>query len=374
MKGTGVFPEDWSGEPEGWTGEHARPSASASAPADMENLPKDSITGTLFRRRLFSSPLVGSNADITAGFAGMSINPPANSNQEDGKRAGGIRGLIRRASVSIKNRQRRHSQTEDREERPATAYKRLKTAISFHRNSRFIPIVSGDEHDPFMVPVPGNGNAPPLIPRGHGGAAARATAAFQNEYLRRQMVLPDDQFGDRESGIGIAVADSVGQSSRSTNNIMRIDFMLALPTELASLVLENLKHTDLRNAAMVSRRWADVSSSQAVWKKVFLRDQSKTFATSEPIRSGAGLGLPNESPENDWKDLFRIKRELSQNWKTGAAEAVYLNGHLDSIYCVQYDEYEVCKKWQNSFTNLIQEQNHHWLTRQNNSYLGYGYV
>jgi hypothetical protein len=31
---------------------------------------------------------------------------------------------------------------------------------------------------------------------------------------------------------------------------------------------------------------------------------------------------------------------LNDRWKTGKARAVYLNGHTDSIYCLQFDEYE----------------------------------
>jgi F-box and WD-40 domain protein 1/11 len=79
-----------------------------------------------------------------------------------------------------------------------------------------------------------------------------------------------------------------------------------------------------------------MTSTDDIWRTVFLREQTKTYATSKPVPLGAGLGLP--SKVSDWKDLYRIRENLRQNWVAGSAEAIYLNGHLDSIYCVQFDE------------------------------------
>lgn len=299
---------------------------------------------TPFRKRLQSLPLVGRNMDIAEGMKSMFIgdNPNASNTAEEGKKVGGIRGLLRKASVSIKNRQRRHSHA--LEERPQTAWNRLKTATSFHRHSKFLSVDDQFEfQEELLSPIPGNGTAPPLIPRGYGGAAARATAAAQNEYFarNRQLFLAEEHFEDRESGIGIAVtlADSVEQLHQPVlNEISRRDFIGDLPNELAIQVMESLDHKTLLSTMMVSRRWAEVASSQHVWKKIFIREQSRTYATSEPLALGKGLGLPNSTPETDWMDLYRIRVQLQRNWMQGTAEAVYLSGHVDSIYCVQYDE------------------------------------
>jgi len=308
---------------------------------------KDSMTGFPFRKRLQSLPLVGRDMDISDEIQSMSLeNNNSNADQDYGKRIGGIRKLIRKASISLKNRQRRHSHAV--EERPQTAWNRLKTATSFHRHSKFPPAspeleTELDSQKFLLSPIPGSGNAPPMIPRGYGGAAARATAAAQNEYLarNRQLLFPEDQFGDRESGIGIAVtvADSVEYVNQTVgSDISRVDFIAELPAELAIQILESVDHITLRNTLLVSKKWAQMSMIQPVWKRVFMREQSRTYATSEAVALGAGLGLPNLKPDIDWKELFRIREQLRQNWTAGAAEAVYLNGHLDSIYCVQFDE------------------------------------
>lgn len=34
-----------------------------------------------------------------------------------------------------------------------------------------------------------------------------------------------------------------------------------------------------------------------------------------------------------------VRRNLDQRWKDGKAAAIYLKGHTDTVYCVQFDEY-----------------------------------
>ena len=123
-----------------------------------------------------------------------------------------------------------------------------------------------------------------------------------------------------------------------SSDISRVDFIASLPVELAIQILAHLNQETLRNAALVSRRWFEVSETPQIWREVFVRQQTKTYATSKPVAFGAGVGLPRFMPDNDWKDLYRIRHQLEQNWIAGTAEAIYLNGHLDSIYCVQFDE------------------------------------
>lgn len=34
-----------------------------------------------------------------------------------------------------------------------------------------------------------------------------------------------------------------------------------------------------------------------------------------------------------------VRQALDRRWKDGKAAAIYLQGHTDSVYCVQFDEY-----------------------------------
>ena len=309
---------------------------------------KDSLSLFPFRKRLRSLPF-GNDSDFSDRFQNMSIDGNKESIPEEGKREGGLRGLLRRASVSIKSkRQRRHSHAT--EERPTTASPwrhKLKQAASFSRHSRFLSVpfdAEGpvDSCETLSSPIPGIGAAPPIIPRGSGGDAARRTAAAQNEYFgrHRQLLPPEDHLEDRESGIGIPVTTTEPTSYMDTSisRVVGVDFINLLPPELSIQILAHLDHKDLSNTSRASKSWAEVSRSPHIWREAFLREKSKTYATSRPVSPGAGLGLPPLRPNHDWKDLYRIREQLEHNWREGKAAPVYLNGHLDSIYCVQFDE------------------------------------
>lgn len=312
---------------------------------------KDSLSLFPFRKRLRSLPL-GTDSDFSDRFQNLSIVGSKENIPEEGKREGVLRGLFRKASTSIKSkRQRRHSHAHATEERPTTSsspWRQLKQAASFSRHSRFLSVPPFDAEGPvdscetLSSPIPGIGAAPPIIPRGSGGDAARRTAAAQNEYFGRHrlLLLPEDHLGDRESGIGIPVTTSepTSYTDNSISRVVGVDFINLLPPELSIQILAHLDHKDLSNTSRASKRWAEICRSQHIWRDAFLREKSKTYATSRPVSPGKGLGLPPIRPDNDWKDLYRIREQLEYNWREGKAAPVYLNGHLDSIYCVQFDE------------------------------------
>lgn len=309
-----------------------------------EIIEPEEITSSRFRDKLRSRPFT-KDSDMSSGAEKMMSMGPRLEIPEDGKREGGFRGFIRRASVSIKRKQRRHSHTSHAiEDRPQTSASpwlgKLRQAASFNRHSRCFPaqcfdVDSSTDSREYLAPIPGYGNAPPIIPRGNGGEAARATAAAQNEYFfgrNRHLLSPDYQVEEDESGIGIA------HSEHPFTSIVCVDFIAKLPNELAIQILEKLDHHALARTALVSKAWHQVSCDNQIWRKAFFREKSKTYAMSGSTPLGTGLGLPAATPKDNFKDLYRIRQELEFNWQEGKAEPIYLNGHLDSIYCVQFDE------------------------------------
>ncbi|APA10676.1 hypothetical protein sscle_06g054460 [Sclerotinia sclerotiorum 1980 UF-70] len=299
---------------------------------------------TPFRRaRLGSVPMEG---DISEQMSDLSFGEEFEASLET-RRASGIRGLIRRASVSLKNRKRRHSHaTEDRPSSSSSPWNRLRQAASFNRNSRIIsphfnvdgPIDSCSE---LATPIPGYGGAPPIIPVGTGGAA-RATAAAQNLFKNHQFLTSEDaQQNDRESAIGIAVNSTVDPSQTQDMSISRIDFIGALPMELSIQILAHLDYRSLLRVQLVSRKWASMAGSQHVWRETFLREKSKAYAMSQPVTPGSGQGVPALNPDTDWKDMYRIRQKLERRWAAGQTTSTYLLGHTDSIYCTQFDEHKI---------------------------------
>lgn len=56
--------------------------------------------------------------------------------------------------------------------------------------------------------------------------------------------------------------------STSVRNLIKIDFIAALPTELGFKILSHLDTTSLCNAAQVSRRWRQLADDDVVWHKM----------------------------------------------------------------------------------------------------------
>lgn len=105
-------------------------------------------------------------------------------------------------------------------------------------------------------------------------------------------------------------------------------------------ILSYLDPESLMRAEVVSRAWREEASSRHVWRTVFRREfgprcHGKTV-TRRKIQS-AGLG--KTLPDQDWKRMFMVRQALERRWKEGEAAAIYLQGHKDSVYCVQFDEY-----------------------------------
>jgi len=263
-------------------------------------------------------------------------------------------------------------------QRPTTAHStwhRLRQATSFHRQSRILH--SGHGERPFdgelgpiespTFPIPGSGEHPPIIPRSTGAAARQAAAnacqglqlqgyEYMNSPMPRPGWLSDDGPDDHESGIGIALTSSemetyvpaseidsdvdIGAASGDDEtDIAKVDFISQLPMELAIQILAQLDAVQLATASRVSRHWRRITENQHIWRESFMREKTTTYATSGNVKPGVGLGVPPVRPGNDWKEIYRVKEELDKRWKEGKARPVYLNGHTDSIYCLQFDEY-----------------------------------
>lgn len=277
------------------------------------------------------------------------------------------------------------SRVSTQQSRPTTSHginatwHRLRQATSF-RHSRVlygdftmhaheIPYQPQDDL-PYSVPRPGVGGEPPVIPRNGGSGARAAAAAWQHDMfptvhpqgradmpvLKNKRLTLDSTQTDRESGIGIAVTSSESDAGDPQDldmvspegaevlyacapEISRIDFIDRLPAELAIQVLAHLDATDLARSSAVSRSWRDMVSSQHIWRESYLREKTGTYATSSPIQPGTGLGVPAIQPNITWRDAYRVTEELGKRWKRGHATSIYLNGHSDSIYCLQFDEY-----------------------------------
>ncbi|RDW86527.1 F-box/WD repeat-containing protein [Aspergillus mulundensis] len=243
----------------------------------------------------------------------------------------GLRALGRRLSVTLRNKSSRTPNPPSQNESEIETLKLRNGQESGYDRPKSVPAFQGFA---IPLPIPGNGSEPPILPNHmYSGAAARAAAAAQNEMARKveQMKLTQDS----ESGIGIILQDRFDDSDAETD-FVRVDPAVAFPTEIMANVLSFLDPESLMNSGLVSRAWSEQVSSQHVWRDVFRSHYGGRGYTGTGKQPAAGLG--KQFFQQDWKHLYKIRRELENRWKEGKAAAVYLQGHTDSVYCVQFDE------------------------------------
>ncbi|KAL8783992.1 MAG: hypothetical protein Q9213_004243 [Squamulea squamosa] len=197
----------------------------------------------------------------------------------------------------------------------------------------------------YSIPVPATGTSPPALPENStSGAAARAAAAAQNEmldYLRKYKKDRKDRKvrGDGESGVGIDTRPSEMESTMARRDPFR-----ELPKELFTHILSYLDAPSLINSELVSRQWHSSATDRLVWKQIFHSDfgpQTQTIPENSSDFQVGGRGLGNTQADQEWKRMWKVRKALHQRWTDRHAAAIYLEGHYDSVYCVQFDEEKI---------------------------------
>ncbi|KAF8473970.1 quinon protein alcohol dehydrogenase-like superfamily [Kalaharituber pfeilii] len=187
--------------------------------------------------------------------------------------------------------------------------------------------------------------------------------------------------------------------SASLRDLIRIDFLTALPTELAFKILCYLDTTSLCKAAQVSQRWRTLADDDVVWHKMCeqhidrkcdkcgwglpLLERKRLRATKRQIQlraTGFNLDMaeatnsasklningkrvgqasapdsPSKRPcqrnENGgdsyfgeipkrrpWKDVYSERYKVESNWRRGRCSTRIFKGHTNGIICLQFDD------------------------------------
>ena len=106
--------------------------------------------------------------------------------------------------------------------------------------------------------------------------------------------------------------------------------------------MSHLNAGSLMNAELVSRRWYSTASSVHVWRHMFqaeFESQLQSFPSNAHSLQVGGFGFGKRRPDQEWKRMWKTRKALQERWRNGHAAAIYLEGHKDSVYCVQFDEY-----------------------------------
>lgn len=122
-------------------------------------------------------------------------------------------------------------------------------------------------------------------------------------------------------------------------HLLILDPIQHLPSEIVALVLSYLDPESLKTVECISRAWNEAARSHHVWRAVFRTKYGRCLRGDSYHAKTQSLGLGKTLPNQDWKRMFLVRQALEHRWKEGKAAAIYLHGHRDSVYCVQFDEY-----------------------------------
>ena len=187
--------------------------------------------------------------------------------------------------------------------------------------------------------------------------------------------------------------------SARVRELVRIDFLSALPTELAFKILCCLDTISLCKATQVSRRWRQLADDDVVWHRMCeqhidrkctkcgwglpLLERKRLRASKREIQlraSGQGMNEwsphPTPAPESalpehvayqeaktkeeptsaflpasqpvqvedagprfrPWKDVYRDRFKVGSNWKHGRCATKIFKGHTNGVMSLQFDD------------------------------------
>ncbi|ETI20390.1 hypothetical protein G647_08425 [Cladophialophora carrionii CBS 160.54] len=184
--------------------------------------------------------------------------------------------------------------------------------------------------------------------------------------------------------------------SANVRDLIRIDFLSALPSEVAFRILSFLDTTSLCKAAQVSRRWRQLADDDVVWHRMCeqhidrkctkcgwglpLLERKILRATKRQIELRAASNLPLDShppalaqPDvsdteshhdsasegplsptltrrpplcsseseyfrktRPWKDVYKDRFKVGTNWKYGRCSIRILKGHTNGVMALQF--------------------------------------
>ncbi|KAJ3077724.1 hypothetical protein HK102_005009 [Quaeritorhiza haematococci] len=138
---------------------------------------------------------------------------------------------------------------------------------------------------------------------------------------------------------------SATDSAFGIEEIIRVDFLSHLPDELAIYILSFMDDVSIfAELPLVSRRWSELCRDNEVWRIMYTKRWGATVAPRRNIPPNQLALYQNSQPltklqqkSKDWRRLYSQRLMLHRNWCEGNVTAKYINGHADSVYCIQFD-------------------------------------
>ncbi|AGO11694.1 AaceriADL082Cp [[Ashbya] aceris (nom. inval.)] len=141
--------------------------------------------------------------------------------------------------------------------------------------------------------------------------------------------------------------------STQVQKLIKIDFISALPEEVALKILGYLDCQSLCSAAAVCRRWQELADDDTVWYHMceqhidrkcpkcgwglpLLHMKRARYIKSD--KASASKGESEDAPQSKmrpWKVVYRERFKVESNWRKGIYRIQEFKGHMDGVLSLQ---------------------------------------
>lgn len=87
--------------------------------------------------------------------------------------------------------------------------------------------------------------------------------------------------------------------------------------------------------ATVSKSWNSLVEDFELWKDLHIQEFGPPNSLKTKIK------LDRTQPIINWKSLYKNASNLNRNWMKGIYDVNYVDAHLDSVYCLQFDQSKI---------------------------------
>ncbi|KAK2740950.1 hypothetical protein FQN57_005954 [Myotisia sp. PD_48] len=144
--------------------------------------------------------------------------------------------------------------------------------------------------------------------------------------------------------------------SASVRDLIRIDFLTALPPEISFKILCYLDTSSLCQAAQVSHNWRHLADDDVVWHRMCeqhidrkckkcgwglplldrkrLRDSKRQMQ----LRAAGSKDTTDKFGHRPWKDVYMDRFKVGTNWKYGRCTTTIFRGHTNGVMCLQFED------------------------------------
>ncbi|CDH53445.1 wd40 repeat-like protein [Lichtheimia corymbifera JMRC:FSU:9682] len=160
--------------------------------------------------------------------------------------------------------------------------------------------------------------------------------ARSNTICGSYAMLPIDE-GFHQSQQKLFSSTVSQEEEEKSGDAYKYDILDRLPVELSQCILRHCDFETILVLSLVSRRWHFLCLDRILWRNLYIHHPR--WPSAQKYRR------KREQHEDDttidYRQLYRERFLLDRRWSSGDKRMSVIEGHADSIYCVQFDSSKI---------------------------------